>query len=262
MKSKLLTETKAFWKTIFPNYSTSSKDVIDFTERFPILKLAQQSRIFFAVVNFNDFGIEYFTKNSFDVLGIHPEQIEENGLNAIFEKIEPEHRKAFLTTNEHYKIYHNGILDKTEITSVITLRCGLKLSHSEKGAIRTLWRNQIFEIDAEYQYPQRSLMMIQDISHLIKNDFFWFRGASNKADNSYCLTSRSDTEGYSKKDILSDREKAILRCFAEGKGTEDVANELYISNITVKNHRQNMLNKLGARDVTALIQLAKLTKII
>jgi DNA-binding CsgD family transcriptional regulator len=37
---------------------------------------------------------------------------------------------------------------------------------------------------------------------------------------------------------------------------------LFISPNTVNNHRQNMLNRLGVRDTTALVQLCKTCGII
>ena len=76
------------------------------------------------------------------------------------------------------------------------------------------------------------------------------------------MTYRSDTNETSKNDILSTREKEILKYLLDGKETDEIAKALFISKITINNHRQNMLNKLGAKDTTALIQLAKLTKLI
>jgi DNA-binding NarL/FixJ family response regulator len=76
------------------------------------------------------------------------------------------------------------------------------------------------------------------------------------------LTYKGGETGFVKTDILSVREKEVLRLIAQGKEAEYIAQELFLSKTTINNHRQNMLNKLGAKDSTALVQLAKLTQLI
>ena len=44
---------------------------------------------------------------------------------------------------------------------------------------------------------------------------------------------------------LSPREREVLRLVAEGKGNSEIAQELFISLYTVKNHISNILDKLG-----------------
>ena len=68
----------------------------------------------------------------------------------------------------------------------------------------------------------------------------------------------SDLDITLKGDILSVREKEILRLIIEGKSTNEIALELFISRTTVNNHRQNMLNRVGVKDTTGLIILMKL----
>ena len=68
----------------------------------------------------------------------------------------------------------------------------------------------------------------------------------------------SDLDITLKGDILSVREKEKLRLIIEGKSTNEIAKKLFISRITVNNHRQNMLNRVGVKDTTGLIILMKL----
>ena len=44
--------------------------------------------------------------------------------------------------------------------------------------------------------------------------------------------------------------------------TKEIADRLFISSVTVGNHRSNMIARMGARDTTALVQLAKMANII
>lgn len=66
------------------------------------------------------------------------------------------------------------------------------------------------------------------------------------------LSSRAET--------ITDREKDVLRCLVAGiSGTEDIADELYISQKTVKNHLASIYLKLGVNDRTqAAVEAMKL----
>lgn len=62
-------------------------------------------------------------------------------------------------------------------------------------------------------------------------------------------TGPADTE-------LTSREKEILRCLAEGLPTPVIARKLYISPVTVRNHIQNILQKLEVHTKLAAVVFA------
>lgn len=55
---------------------------------------------------------------------------------------------------------------------------------------------------------------------------------------------------------LSEREKKVLKCIAEGKNTNEIAEELFISVNTVETHRRHLNEKLDAKNVASLIMKA------
>lgn len=60
-----------------------------------------------------------------------------------------------------------------------------------------------------------------------------------------------------KKDVdLSRREAEVLALIAEGFTNNEIANKLFTSRRTIEGHRQNLLEKTGARNTAALIRLA------
>lgn len=59
-----------------------------------------------------------------------------------------------------------------------------------------------------------------------------------------------------KKQLLTNREKEVLKLVAEGKSSNEIASLLRISPKTVKVHRLNIMNKLDIRNVTALVKYA------
>ena len=261
MQNNLLSELKSFWGNIIQKEESNPLNVENFLEQLTLLKFAENKRIYFSIFNFADFKKEYASSNTLEVFGITPEVYEERSTELFFSMIDPEHSQIMLANNIPLKDYLEDIQNEKDILTFMFLDCGFKFHHSEKGTIRLLRKNNVFETNAKNQ-PIRSLSMFQDITHLMKNDFFWFRGVFSSSERTYYMSYRSDTNEVSNKDILSDREKEILKYIAEGKETDEIAKIIFISKTTINNHRQNMLNKLGAKDSTALIQLAKLTNLL
>ena len=48
----------------------------------------------------------------------------------------------------------------------------------------------------------------------------------------------------------------------KGLATKDIAEKLFISPVTVNNHRANMLMRTGTKDTTALVQIAHMCTIL
>lgn len=55
---------------------------------------------------------------------------------------------------------------------------------------------------------------------------------------------------------LTKREKQILKQIAAGKTTNVIAEELFISPLTVETHRRNLMKKMNAQNVASLIKIA------
>jgi LuxR family maltose regulon positive regulatory protein len=56
---------------------------------------------------------------------------------------------------------------------------------------------------------------------------------------------------------LTEREEEVLSLTAEGYKREEIAEELYISTVTVKTHLQNIYRKLEVRGKQAAINTAR-----
>jgi DNA-binding NarL/FixJ family response regulator len=56
-------------------------------------------------------------------------------------------------------------------------------------------------------------------------------------------------------EYLSNREKEVLKCVVQGKRTNEIAEQLYLSVNTVNTHRRNILKKTGCRSLIDLIRL-------
>lgn len=56
---------------------------------------------------------------------------------------------------------------------------------------------------------------------------------------------------------LSSREKEIIKLIIEGKANKEIADILYLSELTIKTHRKNIYQKLGVNNVAGLLQAAR-----
>ena len=61
---------------------------------------------------------------------------------------------------------------------------------------------------------------------------------------------------------LSKQEKIILNFLARGKSSKEIAEELFISPLTVDKHRRNLLKKTNCIDTTAMITYSKIVGLI
>jgi len=64
------------------------------------------------------------------------------------------------------------------------------------------------------------------------------------------------SQNYRKFNLLTTREKEIIRLIALDKSTQDISDLLFISTHTVNNHRKNILNKLEITCISQLVRFA------
>ena len=63
-------------------------------------------------------------------------------------------------------------------------------------------------------------------------------------------------EGKFSTEILTIREREIIKLIAEGKSSRDIASLLYISSRTVQHHRANLMKKLNLKKTADLVKYA------
>ena len=59
-----------------------------------------------------------------------------------------------------------------------------------------------------------------------------------------------------KTEVLTIREREVLKLLAEGKRTKEIAEALYISPFTVRRHRSNIMEKLNIKSLADLVKYA------
>ncbi|MCB1170612.1 MAG: response regulator transcription factor [Leptospiraceae bacterium] len=69
-------------------------------------------------------------------------------------------------------------------------------------------------------------------------------------------SSENDSDKHSLYQVLSPREREILKLIAEGTSRDEIARKLHIAPTTVKVHRQNIMRKLEMHSGTELVKFA------
>ena len=182
-----------------------------------------------------------------------------NGTSEFIEAIDKNQSNYFVLLPDCFQEYWKNIA-KEKRKDIIRKTIGLKFYHKEKGTIRLSVQTHILEVNSLYA-PTYLFVIYQDISYMMKDDFYWFR-FSHIDETEKVMVYHDGIKEVFKGDIISPREKEILKLIIDGKSTDEIADSLFISRTTVNNHRQNMLNRMGAKDTTGLISLSKLCQLI
>jgi DNA-binding CsgD family transcriptional regulator len=138
--------------------------------------------------------------------------------------------------------------------------CGVKIKHKDGRVMRLMIRQTGLEYISNGAMKV-SVITADDISHLVKGDSYWGRmefGRKERYQHHLLSADKKDIDH----DILSEREKEVLRLISKGMESKEIAHELFISSHTVDNHRRNMIARVGARDTTALVQLCYMAGLV
>ncbi len=143
-----------------------------------------------------------------------------------------------------------------------THHCCMRFIRTDSKQIRLFSQGIPIQVDESRNFKY-TFKYVQNINNLIKRDFphYWIR-LSYGEHNEFVQTFHSDSKEHSTRDLLSPREKEVLQLIADDMDTKEIAQRLFISINTVGNHRSNMIERLGVRDTTALVQLAKMAGMI
>jgi DNA-binding CsgD family transcriptional regulator len=161
--------------------------------------------------------------------------------------------------------WFTGVLDKMPYDQSLNIEifhCGIRYRLPDGKPICLLSKGLPIHYNADRKFSY-TFNFVQNIHHLLKKDFrhYWIR-ISHGENNEYVHTFHSQDKMHSNKDLLSTREKEILKLIADACDSKEIAGRLFISTATVGNHRSNMIERLGVRDTTALVQLAKMAGMI
>jgi DNA-binding CsgD family transcriptional regulator len=257
---KIFNLTKALWNSILNDSNQTDDFNIEFINKFPLLDIVDTTNTTIAIYNYRKFHPEYTTENVKDIIGITKEELLSGGSKLLYSLLQTGHTDFPLNLARQLKCIFED-KNYTKNSNLLATISGLKLKHPKKGIIRIVIQQYFIENDAQ-NLPIRIIGTMRDVTHLIKDDFYFIRSIYGDKHQYVRVYHSQEDSHVSKNDIISVREKEVLPLLAQGKEADEIAKILGISSNTVRNHRQNMLDRLGAKDTTALLELAHICHII
>jgi DNA-binding CsgD family transcriptional regulator len=202
--------------------------------------------------------ILYVSSNFEDISGYSAAELDDYNLITLMRHVDLEH----FMYPYNMAAWSKEVYEKNKtLKNLKVYTCGLKIkSFKTNKILRLLIRYSPIEV-FENDVVKLAAITVDDVTHLIKSDNYWLRmksGENNEFTNHFTSKEKKNVP----KDIISKREKEILRLISEGMESKEIAETLFISLNTVDNHRRNMILQTGARDTTALVQLCKMMHII
>jgi DNA-binding CsgD family transcriptional regulator len=173
--------------------------------------------------------------------------------------VAPDHRDY----NHQADSWHLALNERVPFASRVNIQavhCGIKFNRADGRTGRLLAISHFVDPDANNNY-RTVLVILYDVAHLYKGDHYWLRASMGPA-NERVFHYLSSQQRTLEQDILSVREKEVLRWLNKGLDSKEIGLQLGITGETVMEHRRNMLARTGARDTTALLQLAKWSSLL
>jgi DNA-binding CsgD family transcriptional regulator len=248
MKQNPIKELQQIWSivakshnSVAPNYSIDYiKKIVDF---FSI------GEYYYLIFNLATSTIEYVQENVAKVLGCMPEEFTTEYTIA---NIHPDDLPFFLnienTAMKFFSQFHPEKIMKYKI------RYDFRLKHTNGNYVRIL--QQIYTIQTSIEGGALRVLNIHtDITHLkpTGRPILSFIGLEDEP--SY-IDVELQTIFKPTKEILTKREKEILRNLIDGHNSKTLSDKLFLSVETVNTHRRNILKKTNTKNTTEIITKA------
>lgn len=133
------------------------------------------------------------------------------------------------------------------------ISCDFRVKKTDGTYIRLLQQNAVMNLDKKGNILF-VLGVCTDITHWHKDNQITLSIVGPEEEQSFYWTSPG--KGSESRNLLSNRQKQILRLLAEGYCSREISNHLNISQHTVNVHRRNMLDRLNLHNTISLIKFA------
>lgn len=137
-----------------------------------------------------------------------------------------------------------------------------KTNKDVKIIILTMYEKESFLLDGissginGYLYKMASMDELLQAVHSVYSGMEIYSPKITQILSAHLNKKSNDDNTGEKGDVyLSSREKEIVIQIASGKSNKQIAEDLFLSIFTVKNHRKNIMHKLGFKKVNQLVQL-------
>ncbi len=133
--------------------------------------------------------------------------------------------------------------------------CGWEFKSRKTGKVKYLMTIQQGLEYSDKGEPLIALVTVSDVTHLLReNPPFW---STIRLENTTQYCYHSEKSGIQATELLSPREIEFLKCFESGLELKAISEKMGISYKTADTHRTNILQRTGARNPMAAIELVR-----
>lgn len=209
----------------------------------------------YAIMDFSSGEFLYVADDIESIWEYPAEVFFDNGMQSLFNVFPPEHLNAHFKLSVAGWTFGNSLAPDKLLYSTANFD---NINRNKDGElVRILTRQITVRLDGDGKI-WLTLAIFTDISHIKKPDI------NDNPRLSYYIPKTGDfliynpsTESMVNLDILTGRERQVLRLYADDKTAREIAGELYLSTHTVHTHRANMLRKTGCKNLAELVYFSK-----
>jgi DNA-binding CsgD family transcriptional regulator len=221
----------------------------EFDTHLRLLSFFMPGDYYYYIFNLNSGRFDFVSEDVLRVLGYEAAEVD---VPFFISKIHPEDQPWFLNFENKVMEFFN-LLTQEQIPNY-KVRYDYRVRKKNGDYIRIL--QQVITIDYNEQNPVlRTFGVHSDITYLKSTGAPVLSFIGLNGEPSY-LNVETEKKFSILAGDLSKRELEILQQLAEGKSSELIGRQLFISKKTVDTHRKNLLRKTGAANTVELISTA------
>lgn len=247
-------------KTIWKDWAEKLVDDQDFV--FSVEKISDiignifcPGPFYFYIFDFSSFELAYIHENVEAILGVNPTSIT---FNQILERVHPEDL-AFAQACERLAGHFFSEINPSEVKNYKTNYC-FRLKAGDR--YKMILHQAIAHTTDENGHIRTTLGVHSDVSHLL--DINTRKISFLHIGDGPSFMGFDPTKGSLKQlfhpgppeTILTLREREVLQHLAEGDTVKDISKKLYLSDHTVRTHRNNLRRKLNCKNTPQMVAKA------
>jgi len=240
----------------------SQEDIDHFVNEIKILeRFTLDKNRFYMLFDQSKFCLAYISENVKKDAGYSTEYILSKGLLFLFQRIHWKQLSFAYKMSKWGTNFQRLVGTQVPVQTYEVWCCGLKFK-DKWGQWRTFILKQKILAATKENKPLLSFLEAEEITNLYKVNFIWYRISCVFQGRKTTRTYFSNGTKKEYNDILSLREIEILQLVAQQKNNREISELLEISKHTVERHRKNMIARVGVTNMTGLVRIAQIVKII
>ena len=205
---------------------------------------------FYCLVNYREMKISHVKGELEQMMGYSKEMAENNTSEFAISFLHPDDRGKVLELTAYFHAF--VAQQPTETRKNYKASMDFRVKRADGKYIRLMEQTGILEVN-EAGHIMLVVKFYTEITHLKKENKVQLTLLHNEQIVEDAITVDAPEEIKKSEDTLSKREKQILQLIAKGNSARAIADTLFISEHTVKNHRKNILKKLKLKNSHQLI---------